>query len=155
MPEQTPQRGERHDALDVFRGEWQAEGTSYGGTDQSGDPRAHGVPWRSTHVARWHTGSFFLRQDERATIAGKPFDTLSVVGIDPATGDYVARTFENHGFYRHYRLSVDGDVWTLSGETERARTLFKDDNRTQVISWEWKRDGKWLPLCDRTAVRTD
>ena len=155
MSEQVPKRVERHDALNVFLGEWKAEGISYGGTDQSGDPKAHGEPWLSTHIARWHTGSFFMLQDERATIAGKTFDTLSIMGVDPESGQYFARTFENHGYYRHYELAVDDHVWTLSGDAERARMVFKDGNRTQVISWEWKRDGKWLPLCDRTAVRTD
>lgn len=155
MADQTPQRGTRHDALDVFLGEWKADGVSFGGTDQSVDPRAHGEPWISTHKAHWHTGSFFLFQDERATIAGRAFDTFSVLGIDPASGDYFARTFENHGFYRHYRLAVDGQTWTLTGGTERARFKFSDDNRRQTIIWEWKPSNRWLPLCDRVAVRAD
>jgi hypothetical protein len=66
-----------------------------------------------------------------------------------------ACTFENHGFYRRYRLSRDGDVWHLSGDTERASITSTDNNRRQVIAWEWKVDGKWLPLCDRTAARND
>lgn len=150
-----PERGPKHTALDCFLGAWQAEGTSFGGTDQSGDPRANGEQWLSTHTAKWHTGSFFLIQDERATIADKPFDTLSVIGIDPDTGDYFARTFENHGFYRHYRLARDGKIWTLTGATERAQIEFCGNFRTQVISWEWKPEDRWLPLCDRTAVRID
>lgn len=151
-----PLRGQQHDALEVFLGDWSAEGLSFGGTDQRGpDPRAHGVPWKSTHSGRWHTGRFFLVQDERARIDGVVFDTLSVIGLDAATGGYFARTFENHGFYRHYRLSRDGDLWLLSGDTERASITFRDNNRTQVIAWEWKVDSEWLPLCDRTAVRHD
>ena len=55
-----PKRGEMHEPLAIFLGDWKAEGTSYGGTDQSGaDPRANGVPWKSTHTGRWHTGEFF------------------------------------------------------------------------------------------------
>lgn len=150
-----PLRGAKHGALDCFLGEWNAEGTSFGGTDQSGDPKAHGEPWLSTHTAKWHTGSFFMVQDERATIAGRVFDTLSVMGVDPESGDYFARTFENHGFYRNYKLARDAKVWTLTGATERARIEFSDDHQKQVINWEWKPGDCWLPLCDRTAVRTD
>lgn len=150
-----PQRTSDHDALACFLGEWAAEGTSFGGTDQSGDPRANGEVWRSTHSSRWHTGQYFMIQDERATIASKPFDTLSVLGVDLASGDYFARTFENHGFYRNYHLARDGHVWTLTGDTERARIEFADDNRTQVITWEWKPQDRWLPLCDRVAKRID
>ncbi len=153
---QAPRRSEMHEALDVFLGEWRAEGTSYGGTDPSGgDPRANGVPWTSEHRAYWHTGAFFLVQDERARPGGEVFDTLSVMGVDPETGGYVARAFENHGFYRHYPVARDGNVWTFSGETERATIVFSDDGRTQTITWEWKPDGAWLPLCDRVATRTD
>lgn len=150
----TPIRGRLHDALSVFLGDWRAEGMSFGGTDQSGsDPKANGVPWVSTHTARWHTGDFFLIQDERAQLQGKPFDTLSIMGVEPAGVGCFARTFENHGFYRHYNLSVDHRTWLLEGKTERARTVFSADGKTQTITWEWWQDGNWLPLCDRIATR--
>ena len=152
--EATPVHGSAHEALSIFRGEWRAEGISFGGADQSGtDPKANGVPWVSTHTARWHTGNFFLIQDERAKIGGAAFDTLGVMGLESGGKGYFARTFENHGFYRHYHLSVDDRTWTLVGETERARTVFAADGNTQTITWEWLRDGKWLPLCDRVATR--
>jgi hypothetical protein len=154
--EATPVRGSAHDALSVFLGEWRAEGMSFGGTDQSGaDPKANGVPWVSTHTSRWHTGDFFLVQDERAKIGGAAFDTLGVMGQESGGKGYFARTFENHGFYRHYQLSVDDRTWLLAGETERARTVFSADGNTQTITWEWLREGKWLPLCDRVASRVD
>ena len=94
----------------------------------------------------WQDGEFFLVQDERAIIGANPFDTLSVMGVDAKTGRYFARSFENHGFYRHYDVAVDGRVWTLTGETERARTEFSADGRTQTISWEWRPQDRWLPL---------
>ena len=76
----TPVRGSAHDALSVFLGDWRAEGTSFGGTDQSGaDPKANGVSWVSTHTARWHTGEFFLIQDERARIGGEIFGLVTVL----------------------------------------------------------------------------
>ena len=145
-----------HDRLAVFLDEWRAEGTSYGGTDQSGvNPRANGLPWTSTHTGRRHTRDFFLIQDERALPGGATFDTLSVMGVDESTGGYFVRSFENHGFYRHYALSVDGERWTLTGDTERATMTFSHDHRKQDIVWDWKQKGKWLPLCDRTAIRQD
>ncbi len=91
----------------------------------------------------------------RARIAGKAFDTLSILGVETTSEAYFARTFENHGFYRHYGLAVDDRTWMLEGETERARTVFDDDGATQTITWEWLRDGRWLPLCDRVATRVD
>lgn len=154
--EAPPTRGPEHDRLNVFLGKWEAVGTSFGGTDQTGgDPRANGVPWTSTHIGRWHTGAFFLVQDEQARPGGQVFDTLSVMGVDPATGGYFCRSFENHRFYRDYDVTVDGNVWHISGPNERVTITFSDDDRTQTHVWEWKPGGEWLPLCDRTARRLD
>jgi hypothetical protein len=155
--EKPPQRNAQHEALAVFLGRWRAEGTSFGGTDQSGDdPRANGERWDSSHEARWHTGEFFLIQDERACIGGNQvFDTISILGVDAESGGYFAQSFENHGFERRYKLTRDGNRWTLTGEHERATITFQDGGRTQVIAWEWKPKGEWLPLCDRTARRID
>ncbi len=122
-----------HRKLAVFLGDWHAEGTSHGGEEQSPDnPHAGATPWTSIHSARWHSGEFFVVQDERAN---GPFDTLSLLGRDAEAGRYFARTIENHGFARDYTMTVDG--------------------RTQEIAWEWKPAGTWLPLCDRTAHRID
>lgn len=149
-------RGPMHDALAVFLGEWRAQGTSYGYTDQGGsDPRANGVPWTSQHTGRWHTGEYFLIQDERARPGGDVFDTLSIMGVDPETGSYFARCFENHGYYRNYAVTREGATWQLSGKLERASIVFSENNRKQTISWEWRPKGEWLPLCDRIAQRVD
>jgi len=149
----SPVRGPQHDALEVFLGDWKAEGEAFGGPDQdTGDPRRHPTHWTSTHNARWHTGKFFLIQDERAHV-GDPFDTLSIMGWDDATGRHFVRAFENHGFYRHYDMTVDGNVWTISGESERARIEFSDDGTRQTIAWEWRPKDAWLPLCDRVATK--
>ena len=151
-----PVRDTKHEALEVFLGKWTARGASYGCTVQSGkDPKANAEAWISTHDGVWHTGSFFLVQNERADIASKRFDTLSIMGVEPDTREYFARSFENHGFYRHYKLTKQGSVWKLLGATERAQIEFADGDRKQIISWEWKPADKWLPLCDRTAVRVD
>ena len=151
----TSQRGAMHESLSVFLGKWTARGTSYGGTDQTGDdPKANGETWVSTHEAVWHTGRFFIVQDERADITGYRFDTLSILGVDD-DGSYFSRSFENHGFYRDYKVTRDGNSWQLDGATERATVTFVNDNKQQVWKWEWKQDNTWLPLCDRIAERVD
>lgn len=67
------------------------------------------------------------------------------------TQRYFARSFENHGFYRHYEVANEGRIWTFSGELERARIEFSADFSIQTILW--KPQGSWLPLCDRVARR--
>jgi len=152
--EAPPTRGAQHEALAVFLGRWRAEGRSYGIPKQpDAEPKSAAVPWVSTHIGIWHTGEFFLIQDERATTGGTPFDTLSILGVDASSGRHFLRSFENHGFYRDYDLSVDGRVWTIDGDSERARIEFSADGKSQTIAWEWRPKDIWLPLCDRVAVR--
>lgn len=140
-----------HEELAVFLGDWQAEGTSYGGPEQSPEnPHAGASPWMSIHSARWHSGNYFIVQDERAN---GPFDTLSLMGWDAEAGRYFCRTIENHGFARDYTLAFQGRVWTLTGEHERATLRFGEGGSSQEITWEWKPAGIWLPLCDRRAKR--
>jgi hypothetical protein len=152
---QAPQRNAMHDALAAFLGKWTAHGTSYGGTDQTGrDPKANGETWMSTHEASWHTGRFFVVQDERADIAGNRFDTLSILGVND-DGSYFSRSVENHGFYRNYTVTHEGDRWQFDGPKERATVTFENDGKRQVWKWEWKSNDTWLPLCDRVADRVD
>ncbi len=154
--ELPPERGAQHEALAVFLGRWRATGKSYGIPKQpEDDPKSLAEPWNSSHVGMWHTGDFFLIQDERATTVAGPFDTLSIMGVDPKTGNYFAKSFENHGFHRHYEVSVEGRVWTLTGDTERARIELSADGKTQTIAWEWRPKGERLPLCDRVAIREE
>ena len=149
----APKRGEQHAALAVFLGSWEAEGKSYAKSTEFDDPKGAAESWVSTHTAKWHNGDFFLIQDERAIVGGEPLDTLSILGVDAQTGRCFARCFENHGFYRHYDLDAVGRVWTFTGDTERARIEFSPDGRTQTITWEWHPKDRWLPLCDRVAIR--
>ena len=153
-PQTPPVRGVKHEALALFLGKWRAQGKSYAGPEQSeSDPKGAPEPWVSTHEGRWHTGQFFLIQEERAMTGKHPFDTISVMGVDVGSGQYFARCFENHGFYRNYQVAVDGRVWSLTGEKERARIEFSADGKAQAIAWEWRSKDRWLPLCDRTAIR--
>jgi len=156
-PDQPVDRGELHEALSVFVGKWRAEGWSYTGTDpNANDPKQPRERWLSTLDASWHTGEFFLIQNERA-YSGEDttgvFETHSVFGVDPSTGAYFVHTFENHGYFRLYGLKRDGKVWTFDGQTERARYVFSDDARSVTIAWELMKGGKWMPLCDRVAFK--
>lgn len=151
-----PVRSQLHDAMDMFVGEWRAEGLSYGDSQQSiAEPKANAQRWASTHTARWHGGRFFLLHDEKAHVGAEPFDSFGVMGYDAHTGRLFLRQFDNHGHQRHYEVHVDGRRWTFDGASERALIDFSADGRTQRIVWEWKPRGRWLPLCERTAVRSD
>jgi hypothetical protein len=157
-PDSPVKRSDAHAALEVFVGRWRAEGWSYFGTDPNAkDPKQPRERWLSTMEAKWHTGEFFLIQDERQysgeDTAGV-FETHSVFGVEPGTNDYFAHNFENHGFFRLYKIRRDGRIWTFDGQTERARIEFSEAGRKQVIAWELLKSGAWMPLCDRVAIKS-
>lgn len=141
-------RGDTHSALEIFVGRWRADGWSYTG---SGRER-----WLSTIDAAWHTGGFFLIQNERQ-YSGEGtsgvFDTHSVFGVDPSTQECFVHTFENHGFFRRYGIKRTGRTWLFEGETERARYELDEDGRKVTIAWEVLKGDTWMPLCDRTAFK--
>jgi hypothetical protein len=151
-----PVRSQLHEALEMFVGQWRAEGLSYGSPHQSiANPKGDVQRWKSTHTAHWHTGRFFLLLDEKAYVGADPIETMGVMGVDGSTGRLFARCFDNRGHERRYELNVDGRRWTFDGAAERALIDFSADGRTQRIVWEWNPRGRWLPWCERTAVRAD
>jgi hypothetical protein len=107
----APVRGDKHQALAVFVGQWSAEGESYGSPNQPPeDPKSTAAPWTSSHTGKWHTGEFFVIQDERAVVGAIPIAWPSTT---PSSGSYVARRRGSH--HRGRCLdSVRGDS-TLGG----------------------------------------
>lgn len=144
-----PVHGPEDERLGVFAGKWHSEGQSYGNGKTE--------PWVSDEVTEWLPGQFFLVQREDARIGGDgSLITHALLGYDREAGQYVAHAFNNLGYHRRYAMSVDGRVWTLTGDLERARIEFSEDGRRQDVKWEWRPKGDaWVPLCDRTNVRKD
>jgi hypothetical protein len=150
----TPTRGEKHERLGVFVGNWHAEGESYAAGQKKDDPRGAVEKWTSDESVEWLPGKFFIAQRWDAMTGANEFKGTAIISSAPETGHYMTRSYENHGFIRDYVTRVDGSIWTFTGDTERARIEFTDGGDTQKISWEWKPGGKtWLPLCNRIAKR--
>ena len=151
----TPvKRGEAHEKLNVFIGKWRAGGESYAVGQTKKAPRGSVEKWVSDESYEWLPGQFFVIQRWDAKTGANPFKGIAIISFDAGTGNYITRSYENHGFIRDYVTKVDGDTWTFSGDTERARIEFMDDGKTQKIAWEWRQPGEdWLPLCDRVAQR--
>ena len=151
---QAPEHGSAHERLKVFLGKWHAEGASFSQTQTKSAPRGKPEKWISDETFEWLPGRFFMLQRWDAMTGANAFKGLAIVGFDEKAGAYITRSYENHGFVRDYITSVDGDVWSFSGDTERARIEFMDGGKTQKIAWEWRKAGEaWLPLCDRVARR--
>ena len=78
------------------------------------------------------------------------------MGYDEAEGGYFTRMFDNAGHHPDYCANVDGNVWSFTEAQSRATVTVKEGGNEMTFNWEWKNGGKkWLPLCDRVAVRTN
>ena len=145
-----------HHRLEVFIGDWHAEGTSYGDGQDATDPRAAGVPWTSDESYVWLPGNFFVLYRWDAQMGKHAFKGAEIMGYDEAEGGYFTRMFDNAGHHPDYRASVDGDVWNFTEAQTRAAVTVQDGGDKMTFNWEWKNGGrKWLPLCDRVAVRME
>ena len=150
----APKRSAEHERLGVFLGSWHAEGDSFAAGQTKENPRGLVEKWVSDETFEWLPGQFFMLQRWDAMTGANAFKGLAIVSFDEKAGTYTTRSYENHGFIRDYITSVDGDVWSFAGDTERARVEFTDGCKTQKIAWEWRKPGEaWLPLCDRVARR--
>ena len=131
--------------LDIFVGDWHAEGDVY-----QGDKRAR---WVSDEHYEWLPGRHFLASRWRADVGGHPFEGQGIFGHDEKRG-YFAHFYDNGGHHPEYRLSVDGSRWTFSGEAQRAIYEFAADGKSYKIHWDKRENGgDWQPLCDLTARR--
>ena len=149
-------RGAAHERLSVFIGIWHAEGESYAVGQTTNDPRGSVEKWISDETYAWLPGHFFVIQTWDAMTGANPFKGTAIINHDAGTGNYMTRSYENHGFIRDYITHVDRDTWTFTGDTEPARIAFTDGGKTQKIAWEWRKPGEdWLPLCDRVARRVE
>ena len=150
-----PKPSAAHKRLKAFIGTWHAEGTSYGGEEQdAADPRAAGVPWKSDESYEWLLGCFFVLHRWDAQIGKDEFKGAEIIGYDEAEGGYFTHMFDNAGHHPEYRASVDGDVWSFTEAQTRATATVQEGGDKMTFNWEWKNVGrKWLPLCDRVAVR--
>ena len=148
-----PKPSAAHKRLEAFIGTWHAEGTSYGGGAQdAADPRATGVPWISDESYEWLPGGFFVLH----RWAAQSFKGAEIMGYDESEGGYFTRMFDNAGHHPEYRANVDGNVWSFTKAQSRATVTVKEGGNEMTFNWEWKNGGrKWLPLCDRVAMRTN
>ena len=71
-----------HRRLEVFIGNWHAEGTSYGDGQDATDPRAAGVPWMSNESYEWLPGNFFVLHRWDAQMGEHEFKGAEIIGYD-------------------------------------------------------------------------
>ena len=131
---ETEQRDDRLAALDVFVGEW---------IEQVEVPNA--PPGRS--IFEWDLRGSFLVQRALSPLPEYP-DGLMIISLD-ADG-YLQHYFDSRGVVRLYRMSLDGQTWTLSRSEADFTPLEFAQRFISTISPDGNRiEGRWETSYDQ------
>ena len=155
LPE-PPTPSAEHKRLDVFVGKWNAEGKSYAEGSSNENLQVSSVKMTITNTCEWLSGGFFLVNRWDGRVGDAEFNGMEVISYDAESRTYSSRFFDNVGNAPTYQVSVRDNVWTYSGELQRATFEFSDDGNTMTTHWDWKKtDGEdWLPLCDLKSTKS-
>jgi Protein of unknown function (DUF1579) len=145
-----------HQRLDVFVGKWNVEGKSYAEGSSKESLQVSSVKMKFVQTGEWLSGGFFLMNRWNGHVGKSAFEGMEVIGYDAESRSYVSRFFDNAGNAPIYQVSVRDNVWTYSGELQRATFEFSIDGSTMKTHWDWKKTDRenWLPLCDLTASKS-
>jgi hypothetical protein len=142
--------------LEIFVGKWNVEGKSYAEGSSNENLQVSSVEMKFVQTGEWLSGGFFLVNRWNGGIGESEFKGMEVVGYDAKSQTYISRMFDNGGNAPTYQISLDDNVWTYSGELQRATFEFSDDGNTMKTHWDWRKTGdeSWLSLCDLTATKS-
>ncbi|WP_158624967.1 DUF1579 family protein [Corallococcus terminator] len=147
--EAAPRLGPEHQRLEVFVGEWKAEGV----LGEASGPHAQA---KATAVDRyeWLPGGFFLSCRGVMHFAEERLESTRIIGFDAERQRYRMHLFDNSGYARVYEGGEQDGVWKFAGAHERVTMSFANGDQRMDIHWEQSDDGTtWRPLCDLRATR--
>ena len=132
-----------------FIGTWQVEGANLPSA-----PNAPNTPLIGTQAVNLMEGGHFLEARwEYESGADSVFCGLSIIGQPEDSDRIECHNFDNLGSLRVYSSNMKDNLWTLTGQSERATIEFDESGKTYREFWEIKTDGDWQPLCRRTGTR--
>jgi hypothetical protein len=69
-----------------------------------------------------------------------------VIGYDPTSNTYVARSYDDHGVSESFEVALSGKRWRIDGETARFDGKFDSTGDRLTGLWELKgQRGGWQP----------
>lgn len=105
----------------------------------------------------WMDGGYFMvwRFDINFKKQG-PHNGICVIGYDEASGGCTGHFFDNLGYAREYKVSLNNGVFKLTGQWERYTATLSQDRKTLIGTWEHSKDGsKWEYLCDTKQTKVE
>jgi len=123
-----PQPSPEHNKLGVFVGTWKDEAEMQPG------PFGPGGKLSLTESCEWFTGGFSVVCHTDTTGFMGDLKTLTVLTYDPEEKLYRFYEFNSVGWSQSAKGTVDGDTWTLDGESKMGGKLIKSRSTIRLSS---------------------
>lgn len=140
--------GRDHKLLEVFVGEWTTTGhvKAHGGNPQ--------MPVTAIDTYQWLAGGYFLEHRFEARIGEDTITGVELIGYDETAKNYPMYSFDSQGNSVLMHATVDKNVWSIVGETERSRLVVDDDENGMTAHWErLDEDENWIAWMEVRLVR--
>ena len=141
--------------LNVFIGKWNVLGTSYAEGTANENLKLSSLKMTSVETYEWILDDSFLLHHWDGKVGDSDFKGMEVLGFDKKNNLYTSSFFDNSGNNPTYKVSLKNNIWTYSGEFQKATFEFSDDENSLQVHWDWKKpdDENWLPLCDLKVTK--
>lgn len=138
----------RMSRMDVFIGIWNTTGEVLETED------APATTMTATDTYRWLPGRHFIAHDADARFGDRPARSMEVIGYEPASRKYVARSYDDQGVSEVYEVALKGRTWRIVGDSVRFRGRFNQDRSELTGLWELKgKTAGWQPWIRLRLVR--
>ena len=154
-PVAAPKPGPELKRLDAFVGKWNTEGQA------QASPYGPAGKLTAVDTFEWFTGGFFMSHHWDARQGAVQIKGMEMIGYDSRAKVYTSRFFDNAGNSGTFKATVQGNVWTWTGESEVAGKPLKERCTATVVSadvltnkCEYSTDGaKWLTNFELKSTR--
>ena len=151
----APRRpGPEHQKLAVFLGKWTFEGQS------QTSPYGPAGKLTSTESYEWVPGGFFMIHHWDALQGGAANKGVEILGYDAGSKAYTSRFFDNMGNSGSVKLTLNGNTWTGTADSEVGGKPLKERGTITVagntinVKWEYSTDGsKWSTNFESKGTR--
>ena len=138
----------RMSRFEIFIGTWNTTG------EVLETEAAPATALSATDTYRWLPGKHFIVHDADARFGGEPTRSMEVIGHDPASGKYIARSYDDRGTTELFEVALKGKNWSITGESARFKGKF--DAKGNKLTGLWELKGKksgWQPWIKLELVR--
>ena len=134
--------------FDIFIGTWNTRG------EVLATEGAPATTLSATDTYCWLPGRHFIRHDVDARFGKDVSRSMEVVGYDPTSKKYVARSYDDKGVSEIFTVVLNGKRWRIFGEVARFDGRFDADGERLIGLWELKsKKSGWQPWIRLELVR--